>query len=191
MDCRVVLPPSAHPWEMRVRYSSGSGRACRKRYPIAPGELRDSLRFQSDLAQLPRRRGDLTAEIKAWRVGRLPRHQRHSMPVEHAFQARHQLAQIRAEAGCKNDRVEFSAFPIGEHDAIGREAVNAAAYFDLSVSDFVQRADIDQGYAPVLLDHLPRPLGGAAQSQFFDSTDREPQDRRVDRIDQTRGQAPV
>src|SRR5712664_2920473 len=113
------------------------------------------------------------------------------MPVEDAFQVRHQLAQVGTEAGRKNDRVEFSAFPIGEHDAIGREAVNAAAYFDRAVPDFVQRADIDQGYAPVLFDHLPWALGGAAQSQFFDSTDREPQDRRVDRIDQTRGQAPV
>src|SRR6266566_1432565 len=113
------------------------------------------------------------------------------MTVEHVFDIRYQLAQIGAEAGCKNDRVEFLACRIGKHNAIWRKAIDPAAYFDGTVSDPVQCADIDQRYASILLHHLARSFGRAAQSQLFDGPDSQPQDRSVDKIDQPRGQAPI
>ena len=88
------------------------------------------------------------------------------MRIEHVLHVGHQTAQIGPETGRENDGVECLGRRIGEYDAIRRETIDAAAYPDRAVPDLGERPDIDQRHAPVLLDHLPRTFGGAAQSQL-------------------------
>jgi hypothetical protein len=111
--------------------------------------------------------------------------------IERARHTGNQTAQVGPESGGQNDCIEWLRHRIGKDDAIGREAIDAAAYPDRAVPDLGKRTDIDQRHASVLLDHLPWSLDRAPQSQFFDVADREPQHRRVDDIDQPRRQPPV
>src|ERR1700712_3637811 len=106
------------------------------------------------------------------------------MLIEQTFHIGEQPAEVGTEASRKNDRIEFESLAVVEYRAVGREAIDAATYPDGAVLDLVQRADVDQRHASVLLDHPARSLGGAAQSQLLDRTDGEAQDRRVDEIDQ-------
>src|ERR1700682_646435 len=155
------------------------------------GIIRDPLRLDSDLAQLPGRHRDLAAEIKAGRGSRPAGHERHAVLVEDAFDIRHYRAQIGTKTGCQNDRIEFFAGRIGEYDTIRREIIDAAAHLDRPISDLRERADVDQRHAPVLFDHLARTFGRAAQAELFEIAEREPQHRCVDGIDEARGQAPI
>ena len=113
------------------------------------------------------------------------------MVIEHALDTRNQPAQIGAEAGCENDGVEFFGARIAEYDTVGREAIDTAAHLDRAVPDFGERADIDQRHASILFNHLARSLRGTPETELLEIADRQPQHRRVDEIDETRGQPPV
>ena len=60
------------------------------------------------------------------------------------------------------------------------------AKLDPSVPYRVERADVDKRHAPVLLDCLDRPLGGALQAELFDRADRELDEGRVDAVGHAR-----
>ncbi len=113
------------------------------------------------------------------------------MVIEHALDIRHQPAQIGAEAGCENDGVEFFGACIGEYHTVGREAIDTAAHLDRAIPDFGERADVDQRYASILFNHLTRSLRGTPEAELLEIAHRQPQHRRVDEIDETRGQPPV
>ena len=85
----------------------------------------------------------------------------------------------------------FRRRSVGKNHAIRREPFDAAAQLDRAVPDPGERADIDQRHAPIFLDHPARPLDRATQSKLLEIAERQPQDRRVDEIDQTRGQSPI
>ena len=58
---------------------------------------------------------------------------------------------------------------------------------------FGERADIDTAARFLLFNHLARgcPLEAPLRPSFFEIAHRQPQHRRVDEIDETRGQPPV
>ena len=130
----------------------------------------------------------MTTEIQSRRDRRLPCDTRHAGPVEYAVNIRHQSAQVRTEAGCENDRANSLGRSVQENDAVRREPVDPAAYLDRAIPDPGEGADIDQRHAPIVLAHLARTFGRAAQSELLEITERQPQDRPVDDIDQTCGQ---
>jgi len=67
--------------------------------------------------------------------------------IEHTLDIRNQPAQIRAEAGCENDSVEFRGACIGEHDTVGREAIDTPRTL-IEPSLIWRGADIDQRTRP-------------------------------------------
>ena len=85
----------------------------------------------------------------------------------------------------------MAAAAVGELDTIRCELSDGPAHADRAVSYLCQRADIDQRNAAIFLDHLPRPLGGAAQAEALDIAHRKPNHRSVDGVDETGGQATV
>ena len=119
---------------------------------------------------------------------RLAADERRSRRVQDAFGVGQERAQVRAEAGRENDRVEAFGGRLFERDALAGEACDLAAKHDPSVADRSERADVDERHAPILLNGLDRPLGRAPQAELFDRADRESDEGRVDRVGYARRQ---
>ena len=127
----------------------------------------DSGRLDADLPQLSERRGNGAAEEKAGLRCRSAADERRSRCVQHASRVGQQRAKVRAEAGREDDRVKALGGRLLEVDALAGEACDVAAKLDPSVANRIERADIDERHAPVLLDGLERPLGRSASSRAF------------------------
>src|SRR5262244_3355234 len=94
---------------------------------------RDSLRFDSNLAELTGRHRDLSTKIKPRRAGWSSGHKGHAAFVEHLIDIREHSPEVWPIAGCQDDRIKAPDSAVGKHDIFCRQTIDAAPYLDGAV----------------------------------------------------------
>src|SRR5271169_2239115 len=132
---------------------------------LGPRRVGNALRLDADLPQLSKGGGNRAAEKEAGLRRCFAADERRSRCVQHAVGLGQQRTKVRAEAGRENDRVKALGGRLLEVDALVAEACDVAAQLDSSLAYCIERADVDERHAPVLLDRLERPLERTPQAE--------------------------